>query len=69
MALDRALKACLECGVSQLQAYDIPGLQSLQAKREEVLQQMQQVTSRVYPSQSALPLDHIALRNLASERQ
>lgn len=47
---------------SVLQAYDTPGLQSLQAKCEEVLQRMQQVASRVYPSQTALPLDHIALR-------
>lgn len=45
-----------------LQGYELPGLQSLDAKRNEAFARVQRVTSSCYPSDTALPLDHILLR-------
>ncbi|KAL0048046.1 hypothetical protein WJX82_006459 [Trebouxia sp. C0006] len=44
------------------QGYELPGLQSLDAKRNEAFARVQRVTSSCYPSKTALPLDHILLR-------
>lgn len=45
-----------------LQGYELPGLQSLDAKRNEAFARVQRVTSSCYPSDTALPLDHVLLR-------
>ena len=45
-----------------MQGYDMPGLQSLAAKCQEVFERVGRVTDRVFPSTTALPLDHLALR-------
>lgn len=61
--LQSSCSPCAEAALGMLlQGYDSPGLQSLHAKREEVFTRLHQVAARVYPSQTALPLDHIALR-------
>ncbi|DBA89731.1 TPA: hypothetical protein ACH3X2_004613 [Trebouxia sp. C0005] len=44
------------------QGYELPGLQSLDAKRNEAFARVQRVTSSCYPSDTALPLDHVLLR-------
>lgn len=45
-----------------LQGYELPGLQSLDAKRNEAFARVQRMTSSCYPSDTALPLDHVLLR-------
>ena len=45
-----------------MQGYELPGLQSLDAKRNEAFARVQRVTSSCYPSDTALPLDHVLLR-------
>ena len=45
-----------------LQGYDLPGLQSQDAKCDQVFQRVQNVAENCYPSETALPLDHIVLR-------
>lgn len=45
-----------------LQGYELPGLQSIDAKRNEAFARVQRVTSSCYPSETALPLDHVLLR-------
>ena len=45
-----------------LQGYDVPGLQSLSARCQEVCERVWRVADRAYPSTTALPLDHVALR-------
>ncbi|DBA94363.1 TPA: hypothetical protein ACH3X1_001969 [Trebouxia sp. C0004] len=44
------------------QGYELPGLQCLEAKRNEAFGRVQRVTSSCYPSDTALPLDHLLLR-------
>lgn len=40
----------------------MPGLQSQDAKRGQVFQRVQNLAEVCYPSETALPLDHIVLR-------
>jgi len=44
------------------QGCELPGLQSLEVRRNEAFGRVQRVTSDCYPSDRALPLDHIQLR-------
>ena len=45
-----------------MQGYELPGLQSLDAKRNQAFERVERVTRECYPSNRALPLDHILLR-------
>lgn len=45
-----------------LQGYDLPGLQSQEAKCEQVFQRVKNIADSCYPSETALPLDHIVSR-------
>ena len=45
-----------------MQGCELPGLQSLDARRNEAFGRVQRVAGNCYPSDRAMPLDHILLR-------